>query len=288
MSLVRSLLTDSFESLLTFALQTPRAAQSRVRGGPWTALAAILLATIGIAQRSAAQNTIYVNTTTQGASNGSCSLQEAIYSAEFGANTAINATSPDSFYTTGCVAGSGNGDTIVLPNGVFQFSSLWDGDAYNPFGPTATPIIFKNITIQGNGATLKWTGTGNSRLFAVGFASINDTLDNKIVSGTGRLTLQDVYIKGFKAHGGDGACGAGGGLGAGGAIYIGKTSSAVPALTVTNSTFDSNSARGGSGSFNGDAVCPSRNSTFAGGGGCLLYTSPSPRDLSTSRMPSSA
>ena len=25
-----------------------------------------------------------------------------------------------------------------------------------------------------------------------------------------------------------------------------------------------------------------------GGGGCLLYTSPSPRDLSTSRMPSSA
>ena len=26
----------------------------------------------------------------------------------------------------------------------------------------------------------------------------------------------------------------------------------------------------------------------ASGGGCLLYTSPSPRDLSTSRMPSSA
>ena len=28
--------------------------------------------------------------------------------------------------------------------------------------------------------------------------------------------------------------------------------------------------------------------TFKVGGNCLLYTSPSPRDLSTSRMPSSA
>ena len=31
-----------------------------------------------------------------------------------------------------------------------------------------------------------------------------------------------------------------------------------------------------------------RHITFSGSKGCLLYTSPSPRDLSTSRMPSSA
>lgn len=86
---------------------------------------------------------------------------------------------------------------------------------------TATPIIFTNITIQGNGATLEWTGTGNSRLFAVGSATIFDSLDNKTVSGTGVLTLESVYIKGFRIKGGDGTCGGGGGLGAGGAIYVG-------------------------------------------------------------------
>ena len=32
----------------------------------------------------------------------------------------------------------------------------------------------------------------------------------------------------------------------------------------------------------------SSNTVFGSSGGCLLYTSPSPRDLSTSRMPSSA
>ena len=38
-----------------------------------------------------------------------------------------------------------------------------------------------------------------------------------------------------------------------------------------------------------DAADPTNNTVLAGGvNGCLLYTSPSPRDLSTSRMPSSA
>ena len=36
----------------------------------------------------------------------------------------------------------------------------------------------------------------------------------------------------------------------------------------------------------GDGVV--KKAGWCGGGGCLLYTSPSPRDLSTSRMPSSA
>ena len=88
---------------------------------------------------------------------------------------------------------------------MYNFTTSWDRDAHNPFGLTATPIIFTNITIQGNGATLQWTGSGNSRLFAVGSASIFDTLDNKTVSGTGALTLESVYIKGFRIKGGDGA-----------------------------------------------------------------------------------
>jgi hypothetical protein len=170
---------------------------------------------------------------------GPCSLQEAIYSSEFQASLAIDATDPDDFVPTNCVAGTGT-DTIVLPPAaVFQLSTFLDGDAYNPYGPTATPIIFSNITIEGNGAILTWTGTGNVRLFAVGPASIDTP--NGTRSGTGHLTLQHVYIKGFHVKGGDGPDGGGGGMGAGGAVYLQNG-----ALTVDNCTFDGNGAEGGS------------------------------------------
>ncbi len=76
---------------------------------------------------------------------------------------------------------------------MYNFTTSWDRDAHNPFGLTATPIVFTNITIQGNGATLQWTGTGHSRLFAVGSASMFDTLDNKTVSGTGALRLEKAF-----------------------------------------------------------------------------------------------
>jgi len=189
-------------------------------------------------------------------------LQEAIYSAEFASNTALNLTDPDRFYTSGCqLQGSSGPFTIVLQKTVYSFNTFWDRDAHNPFGLTATPIIFTDITIQGNGATLQWTGTGNSRLFAVGSASIVDTLDNKTVSGTGALRLEAVYIKGFKIKGGDGTCGGAGGLGAGGAIYVGAFDSGVPSLDVEDSTFDSNFATGANGSHSG---CPSE-SRGAGG-----------------------
>lgn len=227
----------------------------------WTALAAILMLTLASGHRTSAQTTILVTTTQQGVTDGShCSLQEAIYAAEFASNTALNLTDPDRFYTTGCVLqGNSPPFTIVLQKTVYSFNTFWDRDAHNPFGLTATPIIFTDITIQGNGATLQWTGTGNSRLFAVGSASIFDSLDNKPVSGTGALTLDSVYIKGFRIKGGDGADGGGGGLGAGGAVYVGTVDSGVPSLTVENSTFDSNFAIGGNGS----------NFGFGGGGGGL-------------------
>lgn len=236
--------------------------------GYWIALA-IPLFTLGSAQLAVAQTTIHVTTTQQGVTDPAhCSLQEAIYAAEFESNTALNLTDPDRFYTTGCVLQGNSGPfTIVLQKAVYEFTTSWDRDAHNPFGFTATPIIFTNITIQGNGATLEWTGSGNSRLFAVGSASIFDTLDNKPVSGTGALTLEAVYIKGFRIKGGDGGSAGnggfpdnsagGGGLGAGGAIYVGTVDSGVPSLTVENSTFDSNFAIGGKGGNDG----------FAGGGG---------------------
>src|SRR5437870_5158844 len=211
---------------------------------------------------------IYVTTTTQkigGIGTGGCSLQEAIYSSvlhnslDGGAHgVAIDATDPDHFITTECVMGTGNGDTIVLPTrGVFSLDSYLDGDAHNPYGPTATPIIFSTMTIEGSGATLQWTGgSANVRLFAVGPASItiNQSPLNTTVSGTGGLTLRNVYIKGFHVKGGDGGGGGGGGgMGAGGAIYVQNGT-----LVVENSTFDSNSAVGGNGDMS---------STGGGGGG---------------------
>ena len=140
----------------------------------------------------------------------------------------------------------------------FNFTQFWDGDAHNIFGPTATPVIISTITIEGNGATLQWTGVGNSRLFAV--AIVNDP---DFPSGTGNLTLRNVYIKGFHVKGGDGGTmGGGGGLGAGGAIYVATT------LTVENSTFDSNGAVGGNGNTCGsDVDCNSGEIAGGGGGG---------------------
>ena len=239
--------------------------------GHWTGLVAILMLMLGSEQRTSAQTTILVTTTQQGVTDPThCSLQEAIYAAEFASNTALNLTDPDSFYTSGCVLQGASGPfTIVLQKTVYAFNTFWDRDAHNPFGLTATPIIFTNMTIQGNGATLQWTGKGNSRLFAVGSASIFDTLDNKTVSGTGALRLEAVYIKGFIIKGGDGACGGAGGLGAGGAIFVGKVDSGVPTLDVEDSTFDSNFATGGNGSNSGCLSDSFRPAGAGGGGGGL-------------------
>jgi uncharacterized repeat protein (TIGR01451 family) len=229
------------------------------------AIFTLAFAAIGAPSRLAAQ--VEVDTTTQGVTYGShCSFQEAIYAAEFGASVAVDATSPDHTYATACSPTSGDWSTIVLQNTTYSFSQPWSGDAHNPFGPTATPIIFKKITVQGNGATLQWTGSGYSRLFAVGEASIpaiSTDVATSAVSGTGNLTLQNVYVKNFHVKGGDGAAGGAGGLGAGGAIYVGKVSTGVPALTVINSTFENNGATGGNGAFS--VTC----CTGGGGGGGL-------------------
>jgi hypothetical protein len=78
--------------------------------GYWIALAAIPLLTLGSVQRIVAQTTIQVTTTQQGVTDPSnCSLQEAIYAAEFGSNTALNLTDPDRFYTTGCLLQGASG-----------------------------------------------------------------------------------------------------------------------------------------------------------------------------------
>lgn len=246
------------QKLSSGSRRTLRVAEGRLRCRRRISLVAVLMLVVLTLCSPAHATTIHVNTTQQGVTTGQCSLQEAIYSSEFKTNSAIGATDPDNFYTTGCEPGTGV-DTIELPsNEVFNFTQFWDGDAHNIFGPTATPVIFSTITIEGNGATLQWTGAGNSRLFAV--AIVNDP---DFPSGTGNLTLRNVYIKGFHVKGGDGGTmGGGGGLGAGGAIYVATT------LTVENSTFDSNGAVGGNGNTCGsDLACNSGEIAGGGGGG---------------------
>ena len=101
-------------------------------------------------------------------------------------------------------------------------------DADNPTGPTATPIVFTNITIWGYGATFERNSSRNFRLFAV--------------HPLGHLTIKKAYIRGFYAQGGNGGNGGGGGMGAGGAIYVMNGG-----LVVEASTFEGNWAVGGTG-----------------------------------------
>src|SRR5438309_1379352 len=85
------------------------------RRARWMVLAAVLLGTLVAPERGVAQ--INVNTTTQGNTSGNaCSLQEAIYAAEFGQAVALDQTDPDDTYSTGCSDPSGKWDTIVLQN----------------------------------------------------------------------------------------------------------------------------------------------------------------------------
>jgi CSLREA domain-containing protein len=195
---------------------------------------------------------IVVNTTTQGVfgTAGTCSLQEAIFSANYDASRAINPQNSTQFVATGCTAGSGD-DTIVLPEGAVFTLSGPAQDPYNYVGPTATPLIFTNIIIEANGSQFVGKANGsatvatpnqNFRLFAVGTATEPSGFGGT-ASGTGELTLKNAYVKNFQVKGGDGASG---GMGAGGAIYLNNGE-----LTLVNSTFQGNFVFGGNGSKGG-------------------------------------
>jgi hypothetical protein len=201
----------------------------------WPALTVAFLIILGFAHVAAAA-TISVNTTNQQVNDdGDCSLQEAIYSANFDNNIAIDTTNPDHFVTTDCEPGSGD-DTIWLAQGaVFHMGSIVD-DAYNYTGPTATPIVFSNIIIEANGSLLEHIQNGvNFRAFAVGIASIDvpSEFGGGTKSGSGNLTIRNAYIRGFTVKGGNGADGGGGG-GVRGAIYVNAGTLTIESCTFTN------------------------------------------------------
>jgi CSLREA domain-containing protein len=213
----------------------------------------LIMAQFGLGLHKGSAATIVVTTTDPGVhGDTTCSLQEAIFSANYDDNVAPNPANPTQFVVTGCNKGNGN-DTIVLQNGAVYQMTAPTVDPANPLGPTATPLIFSNITINANGALLVGKANGSSvvatpnqnfRAFAVGDATVDlNAIDpGRVVSGTGQLTLNNAYLKNFQTRGGDGASGGGGGLGAGGVIYL-KSGE----LTVVNSTFQGNFAFGGNG-----------------------------------------
>ena len=195
----------------------------------------------------AAASDIYVTTIAQGvADDGRCSLQEAIYSANLDFAVAPSSFNPVVLFNTGCQPGNG-ADVIHLRPGAIYWMSFVLPDPYNPLGPTATPIVVSDIRIEGEGATLArynpardFSGTA-FRAFAVAGSNFADRdHDLYVANTTGRLTLRNLYIRGFIAKGGNGAGPAGGGMGAGGAIYVREAG-----LVVENSTFVDNGAGGG-------------------------------------------
>jgi len=126
-------------------------------------------------------------------------------------------------------------------------------------------VTLSNVTIR-NGLAPYGGGIYNTGRLTINSSTISGNFVTSRFSGFGGgiLNYGTTTINGSTISGNTGGCGVMGCAGYGGGIYN------FGALTINNSTLDGNNAFG--------------HFAYA----CLLYTSPSPRDLSTSRMPSSA
>ena len=175
------------------------------------------------------------------AADSSCSLVEAI----------INANTDSTVASADCAAGSG-ADTLELGAGS-TYSIAGSDNTF--FGFTGLPVVTSAITVEGNGATItRGAAAPAFRLLAVDTA--------------GSLTINDAVLSAGLAQGGDGGDdsatddggGGGGGAGLGGAIY----NRGVTALKRT--TFQSNTAQGGSGGDGGNNAANDAGGGAGGGG----------------------
>ena len=143
--------------------------------------------------------------------------------------------------------GNGEADVINLGGGSYDLTLA---DNTSADGPNGLPVVTSDITINGNGATIRRTGVPTFRIFQVGTA--------------GALTLNAVTVSGGSAvtPGGD----AGGGI-----VLTGNTN----ALTLIDSTVTGNAAGtfGGGIALRGSAhtvtltrTTVSGNTAIAGGG----------------------
>src|SRR5260221_5727345 len=94
--------------------------------GPWIFLASLFMALAGFTGKPAGAAILVTTTEQKVSADGDCSLQEAIFAANFDVNQAISPVAPDltSFIPTNFTAGSGD-DTIELQAGaVYHLSSI--------------------------------------------------------------------------------------------------------------------------------------------------------------------
>ena len=221
-------------------------------------LAALALA---LAPGLAGAATIQVTTTQQQVNDDAdCSLQEAIFAANYDDNVAIDPTNLGNLIETGCTPGDPGTDTVVLAAGQVYQVSGYVQDPLNPAGISATPLVWSPIVLEGNGARLERVGGLDLRAFTVAPAFVQDIGPEAPAGISPELTLRDLHVRGFRARGGDGAGGGGGGMGAGGAVFV-----LLGNLNVERCTFEDNSATGGNGG--------TASQTLGGGGGGGLSAS---------------
>ena len=147
----------------------------RIQKSRWAALAVALLITLSFVYGAGAA-TITVTTPNQGiADDGLCSLQEAIYSANFDFGVAPSAFIPLTYFDTGCEPGIGN-DVIQLDGSqTYQMTSiLVEGKKRRVLTkmaelpknkPLVRPAFYFVLHIGGRGNMLKKTilSFGNSK-----------------------------------------------------------------------------------------------------------------------------
>ena len=231
--------------------------------------------------------------------NASCDLASAI----------IAANTDSSF--NGCPTGNGADTINLVSNSTVSFTSAHPYGSYAG-GYSALPFVNSTITIQGNNSTL------------LRDEAVDDIFRLIEVRTSGNLTLNDLTLENGNATTAGGAINCANAelnlsnstvsnnqvIARGGGIFANGC-----AVTISNSVVSDNIAYsqqygiGGGihhvyGSLTIDESSIVNNFAGAVGGAmfisntssvsvnqsqiCLLYTSPSPRDLSTSRMPSSA
>jgi hypothetical protein len=145
-------------------------------------------------------------------------------------------------------------DRIILGACTYSVLKPLNTTQYYWYGPSGLPAISSDITVEGNGATIRRDPSSSARyrLFFIGADPNNLATDAFVTPGPGRLHLHNLTITGGFARGGNGA---GGGAGMGGAIFN------MNELTLDAVTLHGNSAIGG------DSLTNQSNFVPYGGGG---------------------
>ena len=201
--------------------------------------------------------------------------------------------------------------TTTDATGAYIFNNVPAGDYYVNFDPSSNPggIIYSGSPQDATTDNLDSDfdpATGNTAIFTFDALAPNEDIDAGFfqpmvpTNSIGDFVFEDLNGDGIQDAGEPGIEGVTVSLFDDNNVFITSTSTDATGAYIFNNipagnyyvNFDATTNVGGN-TFNGspqDATTDNLDSDFdpVTGNTCLLYTSPSPRDLSTSRMPSSA